>query len=187
MSNTAVKTKQEPGMGRLALILFGISAVCALLLGLVNLITVGPIQQAQQAKQERAMAEVLPAQRYDPVDYSGGPGSLVTAVYRAGDAGYVVQVGPSGFGGVIDMMVGVDQDGNVTGISFVKMSETSGLGMNAQKDSFKDQFSDPEHQTGSFSVTKDGGQIDALTGATITSRAVADGVNAALDAVKTLG
>lgn len=184
MSESAVITKKEPGMGQLALILFAISAVCALLLGLVNMITVGPIKQAQQEKTNKAMAEVLMADSYEPVAYDGGEGSVVAAVYRAGDAGYVVEVKPSGFGGEIDMMVGVDGGGSVTGVSFIKMSETSGLGMNAQKESFRDQY---KGQTGPFSVTKDGGQIDALTGATITSRAVSTGVNAALDAVKTLG
>lgn len=190
MSGTAVtktEVKQEPGMGQLAAILFGIAAVCALLLGLVNLITVGPIEQAKQAKTEKAMREVLAAEAYEQVDYTIPEGSIVQKIYKAGDAGYVVEVLPSGFGGAIDMMVGINSDGTVSGVSFIKMSETSGLGMNAQKDTFKDQFADPANQAGTFGVTKDGGQIDALTGATITSRAVCTGVNEALEAVASLG
>ena len=64
------------------------------------------------------------------------------------------------------------------------MSETSGLGTNASKEDWRAQF---VGQSGSVAVTKDGGQINAITGATITSRAVSTGVNAALDAVASLG
>ena len=178
------QTRKEPGMKELSAILFAISAVCALLLGLTNLITAGPIARSAQEKMDRAMAEVLPSQSgYEQVDYTGGD-EIVAGVYRAGDEGYVVEVTPSGFGGVIDMMVGVDSTGNVSGVSFVSMSETSGLGMNAKKASFKDQF---KGSAGPFAVTKDGGSINAITGATITSRAVSAGVNAALEAVGTLG
>ncbi len=178
MNETAVQ-KTEPGMGRLALILCAISAVCALLLGVINLITAGPIQQVRQQKTQDAMAAVLSADEYTQVDYPS-EGSIIRAVYQAGDAGYVVEVSPSGFGGAINMMVGVGSDGSVTGVSFISMMETSGLGMNAQKDSFKKQF---KGSAGPFAVTKDGGEIEAITGATITSRAVSNGVNAALSAV----
>jgi electron transport complex protein RnfG len=91
---------------------------------------------------------------------------------------------PNGFGGAIDMVVGIDNNGAVTGISIIKMSETSGLGTNAAKPSFKDQYIGG---TGNFAVNKDGGEIDALTGATITSRAVTRGVNSAVEAVKSAG
>ena len=103
----------------------------------------------------------------------------MAALYQAGDAGWVVEVTPSGFGGTIDMMVGVGTDGVVTGVSIISMSETSGLGSNASRDTFRGQF---VGASGSVAVTKDNGDIDALTGATITSRAVCDGVNAALEA-----
>jgi len=159
VSDTNVKTKQEPGIVQLAVILFAISAVCALLLGLVNLITADAIQKAKDEKTQKAMAEVLTADSYEQVEYTGGD-ALVQAVYQAGDAGYVVQVTPSGFGGVINMMVGVGTDGNVTGVSIISMSETSGLGTNAKKETFRDQYTG---QPGPFSVTKDGGQINAIT------------------------
>ena len=178
MSESAKAPAREPGMGQLAVILFSISAVCALLLGLVNMITLQPIKDATQAKTEKAMREVLSADSYTQLDYTGG-NALVAALYQAGDAGWVVEVTPSGFGGAIDMMVGVGSDGVVTGVSIISMSETSGLGSNASRDDFKGQFTGA---SGSVAVTKDGGTVDALTGATITSRAVCDGVNAALEA-----
>ena len=87
------------------------------------------------------------------------------------------------------MMVGVDHDGKVLGISIVSHTETSGLGAVAAAstsagESFRGQF---VGMSGSVSVTKDGGEVDSLTGATITSRAVCTGVNAALACAANLG
>lgn len=175
--------KAAPSMSRLILVLFSICAVCALLLGLVNMITVEPIAKSTRDKTDAAMQAVLKADSYEEVAYTGGD-PVVTAVYKAGDAGWVVQAAPSGFGGTISMVVGINSDGTVSGVSIIKMSETSGLGANASKDSFRSQF---VGQTGPLAVSKDGGSIDALTGATITSRAVTKGVNSALSAVQSLG
>ena len=180
----AVQTKRQPNeMVRLTVTLLVICVVCSLCLGLVNAVTAGPIAEAERAKTEAAMAEVLPADSYEEIPYLTD-GTIVTKVYQAGDQGYVVQVSPSGFGGVIDMMVGVDLNGTCTGVSIISMSETAGLGANASKEEFRAQF---VGQTGSVAVTKDGGTIDAITGATITSRAVSDGVTAALEAAASLG
>ena len=100
-----------------------------------------------------------------------------------------MEVTPSGFNGTVTMMVGVDNAGKVLGISVVNHTETAGLGAEAASQgaagtAFRSQFTG---MSGSVSVTKDGGQVDALTGATITSRAVCTGVNAALNAVAKLG
>jgi electron transport complex protein RnfG len=170
-------------MARLTLVLFGITVVVSLLLGLVNYITEDRIKEINEEKTASAMREVLPADSYTEVAYNGSDATVV-AVFEAGKEGYVVKVMPSGFGGAIDMGVGVDSSGAVTGVSIIKMSETSGLGTNATKPEFKDQYTGG---TGDFAVNKDGGEIDALTGATITSRAVTRGVNSAVDAVKALG
>ena len=87
------------------------------------------------------------------------------------------------------MMVGVDFEGKVLGIDIISHTETAGLGAVADTEtpagqSFRSQFVGAE---GSVSVTKDGGQLDAITGATITSRAVCDGVNAALAVAAAMG
>ena len=87
------------------------------------------------------------------------------------------------------MMVGIDNEGKVLGISIVSHTETAGLGAVAAAGTpagiaFRDQF---VGASGSVSVTKDGGTMDAITGATITSRAICVGVNAALDVVAGLG
>ena len=183
MSETAAVTaKKEAGPVQLVVTLFLISAICAVLLGLVNNITAGPIAAANEAATNAAMQAVLPADSYEQVEYTGG-NALVTAVYKAGDAGYVVQVAPSGFGGNLDVMVGVGADGTCTGVSIISHAETSGLGANATKEDFRAQFVGKAN----VAVTKDGGDIAALTGATITSRAVCDGVNAAIEAAASVG
>ena len=163
---------------KLALTLLVISAVVSGLLGLTNYVTADKIAAITADKTAASMQEVLPADHYTELEYPlTGSQAGVAAVYQADDKGYVVEVTPSGFGGTIDMVVGVDMTGAVTGVSIISMSETSGLGANASKDSFRSQF---VGKSGTLAVSKDGGEIDALTGATITSRAVTSGVNTAL-------
>ena len=82
------------------------------------------------------------------------------------------------------MMAGVDNDGNVTGIAIISHAETSGLGSKSTDPEWQAQF---KGVNGTIGVTKDGYQINAITGSTITSRAVCDGVNAAIAVVETLG
>ena len=120
-------------------------------------------------------------------DFNDATG-IVSKVYQ-GEAGYAVEVGPGGFDNTITMMVGVDNEGKVLGISVVSHTETAGLGAVAAAntsagEAFRGQF---VGTSGSVSVTKDGGAMDAITGATITSRAICVGVNAALDCVAGLG
>ena len=180
MSETTVK--KDPSTPTLVVVLFLICLVTALLLGLTNMITAPYIRANEWKTTQEAMNAVLPADSYDEVEYTGGV-ATVDAVYKAGDAGYVVQVAPSGFGGVLDVMVGVNTDGTCSGVSIISHSETSGLGANATKEDFRAQFVGKAN----VAVTKDGGDIAALTGATITSRAVCDGVNAAIEAAASVG
>lgn len=181
MTNAATVSKGY--FAKLAGTLLLISAVVAGLLGLVNHITADKISAINAEKTAASMRQVLPAESYTELAYTGSD-PVVAKLYEAAGSGYVVEVTPSGFGGTIDMVVGVGTDGTVTGISIVSMSETSGLGANASRDSFRSQF---VGQSGTLAVSKDGGTIDALTGATITSRAVTGGVNSALAAVAELG
>lgn len=184
MSENTVATKKEPGIAQLVIILFAISAITALLLGLVNMITAPVIAENARIKNEKAMAAVLPAESYTQVEYTGDE-TNVLAMYEATGVGYVVQVEcPGSFGGGLQAMVGVSSDGTVTGVEIVKTAETSGLGANAGKDAFKGQFAG---LTGTAAVTKDGGSIVAITGATITSRAVCAGVNSAVAAAASMG
>ncbi len=154
------------------------------MLGLVNMITEQPIKDVQAAKNAAAMAEVLPAESYEEVAYSGSDATIKT-INKAGDAGYVVEVSPSGsFSGTLTIMVGVSSDGTVSGVAVTKSGETSGLGDNAKKPEFRAQFTG---LSGEVKVNKDGGVVVPITGATITSRAVSAGVTSALAAVAELG
>ena len=164
---------------RLTLTLLLITAVVAGLLAFVNELTAGRIDELTRQKAEQAMREVLPAQDYTPLDAALPQG--VTEAYRAGDDGYVVRVAPNGFGGAIDLMVGVRADGTVNGVAVTAHSETASLGANCTREEFRAQYAGG---AGPFAVGQDGGTIEALTGATVTSRAVTDGVNAALDFVR---
>ena len=173
---------------RLAGTLLLICAVTAGLLAGVNSITAPIIDELNAAKTQEAISAVLPG-GFDTeiADYADASG-IVAKVYQ-GANGYAVEVGPGGFDNTITMMVGIDNEGKVLGISVVNHTETAGLGAVADADTpkgiaFREQFMGA---SGSVSVTKDGGTMDAITGATITSRAICVGVNAALDCVAGLG
>lgn len=162
---------------RLTLTLLLITAVTAGLLALVNSVTEDKIAELTAQKAQSAMREVLPAENYTELDaeYDG-----VEAVYLAEGGGCVVRLTVNGFGGAIDMMVGV-KDGAVTGISIISQAETASLGANCTREDYRAQY---VGQSENASVSKDGGEIEALTGATVTSRAVTDGVNLALETAK---
>ena len=170
---------------RLALTLLAITAVVAAALAGVNSITAPAIAELNAQKTQEAIELVLPGGG-EEVDFPAA--DLVAKVYK-GENGYAVQTTPGGFDNTITMMVGVDNQGKVLGISIIKHTETAGLGAVAAAgtpagENFRGQF---VGASGSVSVTKDGGTMDAITGATITSRAICVGVSAALDVVAGLG
>lgn len=168
---------------RLTAILLAVTAAVALLLGGVNALTEGRIADLTAEKTAEAIRTVLPSEA-EPLALEEFPDETgcVDAVYRMGDDGWAIEVVVGGSQADIRMMVGVLADGTVSGISFIKMAETPGLGdvakqATAKGEAFRDQFIGVG---GAVAVTKDGGTIDALSGATVTSRAVVNGVNAAL-------
>ena len=171
---------------RLALTLLAITAVVAAALAGVNSITAPAIAELNAQKTQEAIELVLPGGGEEKADFPAT--ALVSKVY-AGDAGYAVEVTPGGFDNTITMMTGVDTEGKVLGISIISHTETAGLGAVAAAGTpagiaFREQFIGA---SGSVSVTKDGGTMDAITGATITSRAICVGVNAALECVAQMG
>ena len=170
---------------RLALTLLIITSVVAVLLAAVNKITAPAIEALNAQNTQMAIEAVLPGGG-EEIDFPAT--ALVSKVY-ASDTGYAVEVTPGGFDNTITMMVGVDKAGNVLGIDVISHTETAGLGAVADAETpagiaFREQF---VGTSGSVSVTKDGGQLDAITGATITSRAICVGVNAALEVVGKMG
>ena len=170
---------------RLALTLLIITAVVAVALAGVNMITEPAIEALNAQKTQEAIELVLPGGG-EAIDFPET--ALVSKVY-ASETGYAVEVTPGGFDNTITMMVGVDKAGNVLGISIISHTETAGLGAVAAAgtpagEAFRGQF---VGTSGSVSVTKDGGTIDSITGATITSRAICVGINAALECVANMG
>ncbi len=169
---------------RLAGTLLIICAVVAAALAGVNSITKPIIDRQNAEKTQRAIETVLPGGYDEQLSSFADATGLVSKVYK-GANGYALEVLPAGFDNTITMMVGIGNDGKVLGISIVSHTETAGLGAVAAAatsagEAFRDQF---VGQSGSVAVSKDGGTLDAITGATITSRAVCEGVNAALSCV----
>ena len=169
----------------LAATLLIITSLVAAALAGVNSITAPAIAKLTAEKTQHAIVAVLPGGG-EEIEFA--PADLVSKVYK-GENGYAIEVTPGGFDNTITMMVGVDFEGKVLGIDIIKHTETAGLGAVADMETpagifFREQFIGT---SGSVAVTKDGGAMDSITGATITSRAICDGVNAALACAATLG
>ena len=173
---------------RLAGTLFLIAALVAVALAAVNGITAPAIAELNAQKTQEAISAVLPGGFDSEITDFADASGIVSKIYQ-GANGYAVEVGPGGFDNTITMMVGIDNEGKVLGISVVSHTETAGLGAVAAAGTpagiaFRDQF---VGASGTVTVTKDGGTMDAITGATITSRAICVGVSAALDVIAGLG
>nr|WP_297935714.1 RnfABCDGE type electron transport complex subunit G [uncultured Blautia sp.] len=192
MKNTIIKD---------AMILTLITLIAGGVLGLVYEITKDPIaKQQEMAKQEAYKSVFEDADSFEVcveegdeelaayLVENGFEAQTINEVMEAKDAsgetlGYAINLTTSeGYGGDITFSMGVREDGTLNGISILTISETAGLGMNATKDEFKNQFQDKQAEA--FEVTKTGAaadnQINAISGATITSNAVTKGVNSGL-------
>lgn len=183
------------------LILTAITLISGLLLGLVYEITKAPIAVAQENAKQTAYKKVLEDadsftenQDFNADDAlkilqdNGYTDDEITEVADAKDAGgeiigYVITaVSHEGYGGDIEIAVGIQNDGTVKGIDMLTITETAGLGMNAKEDSFKNQFKDKNVEKFSYTKTGEEGddKIDAMSGATITTNAVTNAVDSAL-------
>lgn len=186
---------------RLAGILFLVCAVAAAALGFTNSATYDKIQEQQIIASAEAKKAVLPdADTFEKLDDSTFSTIKSDAKYnfisdisvaKAGGnvVGYAVEVAPKGYGGAVNVVVGITADGTIKGIKVGNNTETPGLGKKAATPKFQDQFSGKTWGN-PISVIKNGtpkdNEIAALSGATITSRAVTTGVNQALEAAKQL-
>lgn len=166
--------------------LFLISAIVTLLLAVTNSVTKPKIEQLQIETENKTKAAVLSVAKdfsdaktvsLDGVDYTYYEG------YGEGKsiAGYVFTTSAKGYGGDIITMVGINADGTISGMDFLSISETAGLGMNADSDDFKSQFVGKSGEIGLNKNNPADNEIQALTGATITSKAVTNAVNIALE------
>ena len=181
------------------IILTIITLVSGVALGAVYEITKAPIANAQEEAKQEAYKQVFEdADSFDDlevdakeaaeavkaagVDDGAEINEAVEAKQGGETIGYVITAtDPNGYGGDIQVSVGIQNDGTVNGIAILSINETAGLGMRASEPEFYEQYSGK--QTDHFYVSKDGGegeQIDAISGATITTRAVTGAVNASL-------
>lgn len=188
------------GMIKDALILFAITLIAGLMLGVVNDITKEPIaQQEQKAKNEACQNVFAAADSFEAQELAdsaqieqvladaGISGADIDELMAAKDAsgallGYVITVTDhEGYGGDIQFSMGITNEGTLNGISLLSISETAGLGMRAGE-VLVPQFADKN--VSRFTYTKTGAtadsEIDAISGATITTNAVVNGVNAGL-------
>lgn len=173
---------------RLAVVLLVITAVTGIILGGVYTMTLKPIAAVQQQQKMEALSATMPgAKDFRQVEVKNDKSGLIKEINEGSDGsnvvGYNFTVTPKGYGGLITLVVGIDKEGTVKGIKILSLSETPGLGMKSTEPAFSDQFKDKKADT--LTVVKtapaSAGEIQAISGATITSRAVTLGVNSALD------
>lgn len=171
--------KQTARLGAFLLI---ITAVAALFLSVVNALTADRIAELAEAKRREAMSTVIPdADVFSELYSEDETITGITGAYAGTQfKGYCVEVSPNGFGGTISLMVGVDEGGSVTGVAILEHSETANLGAKAEDPEFLAQYI---NKSGTITVDKGSNAINAITGATITSKAITEGINTALTAV----
>ena len=167
--------------------MFVITAISAGLLAVVNAKTAPIIKQNKLVKEQQAMQLVLPeADGFDSENLlSDKMDKEVTAVYKStNNKGYVVMASPTGYGGEISMAVGIAADGKISGVNIISNSETAGLGAKCTDKDWISQFNGKSDEITVAKGNAKDSQINAISSATITSKAVTSGVNAALAAAK---
>ena len=166
----------------MTLCLLAICLVCSGLLAGVYALTKEPIDAAAKAKNEAAIKEVLPEtavaiEEERTVDYAGQTYAYNLAYDEKGEVvGVAINVAPVGFGGPIMIKVGFDAQGVIWNTKVLSQAETPGLGAKCVEAGFSEQFKGFDPAAKKLAVKKDGGDIDAITASTITSRAYASGV-----------
>jgi Na+-translocating ferredoxin:NAD+ oxidoreductase subunit G len=162
--------------------LFVICLITALLLAVTNQMTSVKIAEMNQQTESASRQVVLPGATAfeDSKDETYAIGKNGSVIF-----GYVFTTKTKSYGGDLSVMTGISKDGKVTGVVILSISDTPGLGLNAQKESFRNQYKQAVPEKG-FEVIKSGtaapGQINAMTGATITSKAVTKCVDEAVAA-----
>jgi len=170
---------------RLSLTLFLIAGIMAFLVALVNNVTAPVIEEQNNKKTTEAFALVLPeADSFVPVYYPATPedGVEIMGVYRAvNGAGYCVKVAPKGYGGNIETIVGFDNNGAVVGVKIISMSETSGIGTKIGESDFIQNFIGRSTVVKGDKKVSDKDTVKYISGATKSSKAFINGINAAIN------
>lgn len=187
--------KLESNFTNMVVVLFGVTLIASAAVGYVNELTAEPIQAAKQAKQVNAIRQVIPgefdndpsAEAWKVQTADGGELEFYPAKKGGETVGTAVKTyTDSGFGGQVWLMVGFHPDGSIANYSVLEHKETPGLGskMNVWfTREGKGSIIGKKPGTTGLKVSKDGGDVDAITAATISSRAFLDAVNRAAAAL----
>ena len=183
MQNSSVNQKTE--LVKLSVTLFLIAGIMAFFVALVNNITEPVIKHQNIQKNALALQEVLPeADEFITVYYPEKSVNdvEVLGVYRSNnDVGYCVKVGPRGYGGTIEMIVGFDKAGTVKGVKIVSMSETSGIGTKINESDFINRFIGKNTTVVGDKKGLEKNTVQIISGATKSSKAFIKGINVAID------
>ena len=179
---------------RLVIVLTLITAGAGLVLSLVEAVTREPIAEQRRLETLRALQAVLPPSDNEPdqdtVQLVSGKDrrgrDVMRTFYRGRQKGTLSGVAfkvvaPDGYSGDINIMVGIDSSGTVSGIEILSYNETPGLGDKITQPFFKDIFPGKNLDNADWRVKKDGGEFDQITGATISPRAVVSAVRQGLE------
>ena len=177
----------KSSLKNMVLVLFCITLISSACVGLVNMITADPIAKAKEAAVKAALAQVLP--EFDATEKSEHTADeLLILAYKATKGGEVVGYAietatKNGFSGLVKLMVGFDTKGRIININVLEQSETPGLGakMTEEGNPLLASIQGKEASKINLTVKKDGGDVDALTAATISSRAYAEAVARAFE------
>lgn len=184
--------KTESNFKNMFLVLFSICFVAATALGFIYQVTKAPIEQTKLNKKLTAIKQVVPEFTNDPtadmIMLPTGEGDSLE-VYPAKNndeiVGYAVKTYTNkGFSGYIGLIAGFKPDGSIINIVVLEQKETPGLGTKMAEPQFKDQFNGKNPKDFQMIVKKDGGQVDAITAATISSRAFCDAVQRAYNTLQ---
>ena len=188
--------KKESTLISMIVTLLVITLVTSTSLGFMYQLTKEPIDAAKAVKQKIAIKAVLPEYDNDPAadvyeieSYDGGEHLICYPATQSGKPiGIAVNTWTTkGFSGLVRLMVGFDQSGNIINISVLEQKETPGLGTKMIQPKFKDQYNGKNPDTNNLAVKKDGGEVDAITAATISSRAFSDAVERAYKSLERAG
>ena len=180
----------ESSLKNMVLVLFTITILSSAAGGGVYLITKEPIAQAKEAAVNNALKQVLPefeATTKQTIEVNALPIVAHTATVADKAVGYAIEsISKNGFGGAIRLMVGFDTEGNIVNINVLEQKETPGLGtkMADKGNALHSSLVGKNAGKVNLTVKKDGGDVDALTAATISSRAYAEAVAVAYEAFK---
>jgi len=180
----------------LPLKLFLITFILGLILGVTYIYTKEPIAEQIAAKLQESRNEAYPECEFTEVDeamwreFVTEDGEYVKEVFEAQKdgqfAGYVVTVLSKGYGGDVELIIGIDTEGMIVNVVVGSHNETAGLGANAVKPEFRNQFQGKKSAVLKKDEPDNAEAVDGLTGATITSRAVTRGINKAVGLVEKL-